>query len=93
MGALQQVAHFRHSLGRDDAKLGGMAAYRIDQHRALLHQKLAASQHHQRRLLLGALDRHETHARPAHRFADRFGIERVVLAALDPGLRRGRRRA
>jgi hypothetical protein len=89
MGALQQVAHFRHSLGRDDAKLGGMAAHRIDQHRALLHQKLAASQHHQRRLLLGALDRHETHARPAHR----FGIERVVLAALDPGLRQGRRRA
>src|SRR5206468_9715292 len=40
----------------------------------------------QRRLLVTALDRHEAHPRPAHRFADRFGVDRVVLAAFDVGL-------
>ena len=38
--------------------------------------------HHQHRLLLIAFDRHEAHVRPAHRFADRFRIVRIVLAAL-----------
>jgi hypothetical protein len=34
-------------------------------------------------LLLGRLDRHKPHGRAAHRFADRFGVDRIVLAALD----------
>ena len=38
-------------------------------------------------ILLGnALDRHKSHSRAPHRFADRLGIDPVVLAALDVGL-------
>jgi hypothetical protein len=62
-----------------------MAADRIDQHRALLDQQIAYPEHRQRRLLLDRFDRHKPHGRPAHRFANRLGIDRVVLAALDVG--------
>lgn len=34
------------------------------------------------RLLMFILQRHETHARTCHRFADRSSIRRVILAAL-----------
>ena len=40
----------------------------------------------ERRLLIGCLVRHEAHGRPAHRLAQRLGVGRVVLAALDIGL-------
>ena len=63
-----------------------MAADRVDQHRALLDQEIAHPEHPQRRLLLSGFDRHKPHCRPAHRFANRFGIDRIVLAALDVGL-------
>src|SRR5215472_16205793 len=48
-------------------------------------QKVAGSVEQENGLLVGALDRHEPHSRPLHRFADRFGIRRVVLLALDVG--------
>jgi len=90
--APQQLGHLLRSLGHGDAELRRMAADRVDQHRALLDKQIAHSEHprvkpeDQRRLLLGALDRHKPHRRPAHRFADRLGVDRIVLAALDIGL-------
>jgi len=49
--------------------------------RAQAHQHLCG-------LLLGGLDRHKAHPRPAHRLADRLGIGGIVLVArhirLDP---------
>jgi hypothetical protein len=42
--------------------------------------------HRQNRLLLGRLHGHEAHRRPAHRLADRLGISRVVIVALDVSL-------
>jgi hypothetical protein len=79
---LQQLDHLLGSFGHRDTKLRRMAAPRIDQHRALLDQQIAHPEHRQRRLLLGRFDWHKPHGRPAHRFANRLGINRVVLAAL-----------
>src|ERR1700688_205616 len=39
-----------------------------------------------RPLLLGRFDLYETHGRPPHRLADRLGVGRIVLVALDVGL-------
>jgi hypothetical protein len=52
----------------------------------LLAQQIAQLQQHQCCLLFTALDRHKAHPRPAHRLADRFGVDRVVFAAFDIGL-------
>jgi hypothetical protein len=88
----QQLNHLLGSFGHRDAKLRRVAAHRVDQHRTLLDQQIAHPEHprvkpeDQRRLLLGGFDRHKPHGRPAHRFADRLGIDRVVLAALGVGL-------
>jgi hypothetical protein len=38
---------------------------------------------HQTRLLVGRFHRHEAHARPLHRLADRLGIGRVILLAFN----------
>src|SRR5437762_8717336 len=46
---------------------------------------------HQHGLLIRTLDRHETHARPRHRLADRRRVDRVILAPLDVGLDVSRR--
>jgi hypothetical protein len=81
--APQQLADLRGAFWRGDAELGGMAADRVDQHRALLDQQIAHAEHRQRRLALGGLDRHKPHARPAHRFANRRRVDCVVLAAFD----------
>jgi len=51
--------------------------------RACLDEALAGTMHRQDRLLLAVLDGHEAHSGPAHRFADRFGICRVILVRLD----------
>ena len=48
----------------------------------LPHQQIAGPKHQTRRLLLLALHGHEPHARPLRRFADRLGIDRVVLLPL-----------
>jgi hypothetical protein len=70
-------------LGDVDAKLGEQAADHVDQLCTLLDQQIARPVHRQRRLLLGRLHRHEPHRRPRHRFANRFRIGSVGLAALD----------
>jgi hypothetical protein len=53
---------------------------------SLAHEQVASTMHDQHRLLLLALDRHEAHGRPRRRFADRRGISRIVLPALEIGL-------
>ena len=74
------------SLGDDNTEFGKMATQRIDAHRSLLDQQLTRLVQHQRGLLLRALDRNKAHPGTRHRFADRFGVDCVVLAALDIGL-------
>ena len=56
-----------------------MAADRVDQHGPLSHQELATAVEHQDALTLGALHRHEAHAGPADRLADRRRVRRVIL--------------
>jgi hypothetical protein len=53
---------------------------------ALIHQTGAHPVYGLDILLLDGFNCDKTHARPAHRFTDRFGIVRVVLIALDVGL-------
>jgi hypothetical protein len=71
---------------RDHPELGQMRPQRIDQGGALANQPFPATMQQQCGLLLGCLDCHKPHARPAHRLADRFRIGRVVLVALEVGL-------
>ena len=73
----------RWPLRGHDAMLGQMAAQRVDQLRALTHQKITGAKQHSARLLLLCLDRDEAHGRPARRFADRLRVGGVVLLALD----------
>jgi hypothetical protein len=72
-----------HPLGGREAELGGMATDGVGQLRAIADQPVADANQHQRRLLVRRLHRHEAHRRPAHRLAQRFGVRRIVLAALD----------
>jgi len=64
-----------------------MAANDVAELRAALEQAIARAQQHLRRRLLGALDRHQAlaHPGPAHRFANRLGVDLVVLVV--PGVR------
>jgi hypothetical protein len=90
LALLQQLGHFCRSLGPDHAELRRVTD-RVGHHRALLGQQIAHLEQHQCRLLVDALDRHEAHPGSAHRLADRCGVDRIVLAALDvrlDGLRR-----
>jgi hypothetical protein len=59
-----------------------MRTQTVDQHRALAHQQFARAMQNEQALPLDSLHRNEAHVRPRHRLADRFGISRVVLAAL-----------
>jgi hypothetical protein len=81
--ALEQRFDLAQPLGGGQSELGGIAADRIGELRAIADQPIAQTDQHQRGLLLGGLDRDEAHRRPAHRLTQRFGIGRIVLAALD----------
>jgi hypothetical protein len=68
---------------RDDvAILGQVPTQGVQALRALAHQQVAGAEHHPVCLLLLAFDRHEAHARPLGRLADRLGIGHVVLLPL-----------
>ncbi len=69
-----------------DTELRQKPAQRVDGLGALADEQLTRPVHHESRLLLLGLDRDEAHARPGHGLADRLGVGRVVLAALDVGL-------
>src|SRR3954454_9412336 len=60
-----------------------MATNGVAQLRAIADQPVTYADQHQGGLLLCRFHRHEAHCRPAHRFAKRFSVRRVVLAALD----------
>src|SRR4051794_8139753 len=71
----------------DDAELGKMSPYGVDQHGALAHQQIACPVQHQDGLLPFVLDRHEYHVRPHQRLDDCGSVIGVVLpAVLDVGL-------
>ena len=57
----------------------------VDHLGPLARQQIARSMKHQPALLLGRFDLHETHGRPPHSLADRFGVSGIVLVALDVG--------
>src|SRR6476619_5597844 len=72
-----------------DGPLGATQPYsvrwppdRVDELGSLPHQQITGPKHQARRLLLFALHRHEPHARALRRFADRLGIDRIVLLPL-----------
>src|SRR5580704_2790263 len=89
--ALEQPINVSHSLGGSKTEFRRVAADSIGQLCAIADQPIANADQHQRRLLLGRFHRHEPHRWPAHRLAKRFGICRVVLAALDVRLDQLRR--
>jgi hypothetical protein len=59
-----------------------MTPDRVDKLGSLPHYQITGSKHQTRRLLLFALHRHEPHTRALRRFADRLGIDYVVLLPL-----------
>src|SRR6476646_10773213 len=69
----------RRPLGRDPTIFSEVSANRVDQLGSLPHQQITGSKHQPGRLLLLALNGHESHAWPLGRFADRLGIDRVIL--------------
>jgi hypothetical protein len=86
-----QLADAADPLGDDDAELGQVPAKGIDQHRALADQQSPHATEHEHTLRLARFDRHEAHARTGDRFADRFRIGCIGLAASDIGFDVSRR--
>ena len=84
-GVLEHLGQHRAqrlgALREHQAELGQQAADAVDQRGALFLEALAQSVHRQLALLLGGLDRHEAHVRPAGGLADRRGVVGVVLTA------------
>ena len=68
-----------------NAELGQMRPHGIDYLGPLPHQKIARDAT-STALWLGRFDLYETHGRPPRRLADRLGVGRIVLVALDVGL-------
>ena len=62
---------------------GVLSARRVDRLRALPDQKLADAEEHRCPLGFFTLHGHETHRRPLHSLANRLGIRRIILLALD----------
>jgi hypothetical protein len=65
----------------DNAKFGQMAARGIYQHGPLTDQQGPGPVDHKNRLLIDRFHRDETHGRARDRFADRLGINGVILTA------------
>ena len=63
-----------------------MATQRVDGLRTLPYIELAGAEHHPERLLVHALDGHETHRGPGDRFGNCLGIRRIILLPLTNGL-------
>ena len=80
-----QAVDVRGTLRNDVAVLRPVPARGVDALRPLPHQEIAGAEHHAVRLLRLVLHRHETHARPLRRLADRLGIGQVVLLPLHEG--------
>ena len=70
------------ALAEHQAELGQHAADAVDARGALFLEPFAYPVQAHHALLFAGLDRHEAHARPRRRLADRRGVGGVVLAAL-----------
>ena len=75
----------------DQAELGAGGSHVIPAHRALLDQRAPRPMHRQQRRRAFALQRRVPHVRTLRRLADRLGVQRVVLLALDVRLHVRRR--
>src|SRR6516162_10936026 len=80
-----------NALRKDVAVFQQVPAQSVDALGALPHQEVPGSKHDAVRLLLFALDRNETHARPLGCFTDGLCIGGIVLLSLDERLDVGRR--
>lgn len=69
--------HHKHASRRDDSELARVPAQDIDELGALVALTSLVDR---------AVHQNERHARPRYRLADRRGINRIGLAALDIGL-------
>ena len=69
LNAFEQRSNVRHPFGGSEPELGGVAADGVAQLRAIADKPIAEADQHQGCLLLGRLNRHETHRWPAHRLA------------------------
>ena len=67
------------------ASRGGVAAQRVDQQGPLTNEGLAHFQNHALSLPRDRFHRHEMHAWPPRRLADRLGVVTVIFAAFDVG--------
>ena len=81
----EQRHDFSGSLTGDDAELGGVSAYRVDQSGALTDQGLTNLQDHALGLLRDRFRRHEMHPRTPGGLTDCFGVVAIVFAAFDKG--------
>jgi transposase len=72
----------RHPLGHHEPELAQKSPDLVHLSGPVGHRERSGPVHHQHRLLLLALDRHEAHVRPSDRLADRLRVISVVLAAL-----------
>jgi len=81
-----QVRPAARALALRDAELAGEAADRLHERAALAHEQVAHAVEAAPGLLRLGLDRDEAHGRARDRLADRLGVARVGLVALDVGL-------
>jgi len=79
--AHQQRLDLVEPLGCHHPKFGGMTTDHVAQRRAPIDQLVTYPAQHQRSLLFGRLHRHKPHPRPAHGFANRLRIGRIILVA------------
>ena len=70
-------------LSNHQSILGQQAPNLIDDGGAVFHEERARAMQGLNVGLFYRLDRHTSHGRPAHRFADRFRISTVILVRLD----------
>ena len=84
-----EFARSGDTLSRHGPQLAEVTAQGVDGHGPLAHQEIPRYKKHGVGLTLCRFDRHKAHCRPRYRLADRFGIGRVGLAALDIGLHIG----
>lgn len=68
-----------------DAEFRGQAPEHVDQLGALSNHEISCAVQREKRLLFLGFDLDEAHRGPCHGFADRFGVDRIGLAALHVG--------
>jgi hypothetical protein len=88
--ALGETQRVRDPTPYLNAELRQQTTDHVHELRALLDQEVPRPMDRQRRLLLRRLDRDVAHRRTRYRLADRLGVTRIGLPALDVSLHIGR---